>query len=95
MTRPCTPVHRQKHIHNAPIKFRACSSSKNGTTFGWNTPRVIDVYAKFVPAAQTILLPDTGCGGRTNNLSIELKDLRTFIETNWVGKHRGTEPLPV
>lgn len=38
------------------------------------------IYAKIVPAAKTILL-DTGCGGRTTNPDIDIKDLRTFIET--------------
>lgn len=50
------------------------------------------IYAKIVPAAQTILLLDTGCGGKTDNPDIGLKDLRTFIETVPVNDNGG-KPL--
>ncbi|KAF8127006.1 beta-lactamase-like protein [Boletus edulis] len=50
------------------------------------------IYAKIVPAAQTILLLDTGCGGQTNNPNIDLKDLRKFIETVLVNDNDG-KPL--
>lgn len=50
------------------------------------------IYAKIVPAAQTILLLDTGCGGQTTNPDIGLKDLRTFIETVPVDDNKG-KPL--
>ncbi|KAG9314897.1 Metallo-hydrolase/oxidoreductase [Chiua virens] len=47
------------------------------------------IYAKIVPVARTILLLDTGCGGRTDNPDIALKDLRTFIETVPVDDNAG------
>jgi len=50
------------------------------------------IYAKIVPAAQTILIFDTGCGGATYNPNIGLKSLREFVETVPV-KDNGGEPL--
>ncbi|KAF9236728.1 hypothetical protein BU15DRAFT_63774 [Melanogaster broomeanus] len=50
------------------------------------------IYAKIVPAAHTILILDTGCGGATYNPDIGLKSLRDFIETVSV-KDNGGEPL--
>ena len=39
------------------------------------------IYAKLVPAARTILLLDTGCGGRSNDPDVGVTSLREFIET--------------
>ncbi|RDX42120.1 Metallo-hydrolase/oxidoreductase [Lentinus brumalis] len=38
------------------------------------------IYAKIVPAAHTILLLDTGCGGKTRKPDAELTRLRDFLE---------------
>ncbi|KAI0787937.1 Metallo-hydrolase/oxidoreductase [Fomes fomentarius] len=38
------------------------------------------IYAKFVPAARTILLLDTGCGGKTEDPHKKITSLREFIE---------------
>ena len=39
------------------------------------------IYAKLVPSVNTIVVLDTGCGGATNDVEIEVKSLRKFIET--------------
>lgn len=39
------------------------------------------IYAKVVPIKNTILIIDTGCGGSSNDTTIELKSLKEFIET--------------
>ena len=39
------------------------------------------IYAKRVPAARTLVLLDTGCGGRPRRPDVELTNLREFIET--------------
>ncbi|KIM39766.1 hypothetical protein M413DRAFT_182628 [Hebeloma cylindrosporum] len=39
------------------------------------------IYAKVIPAANTILLIDTGCGGASNNPKVNVKSLRHFIES--------------
>ena len=39
------------------------------------------IYAKLVPAARTLLLVDTGCGGATSDGEISVRGLREFIET--------------
>ncbi|KAI9000581.1 beta-lactamase-like protein [Trametes punicea] len=38
------------------------------------------IYAKLVPAARTLLLLDTGCGGATRNPDASFKRLRDFLE---------------
>ena len=38
------------------------------------------IYAKIVPAANTILVIDTGCGGASPDSEIVIKSLREFIE---------------
>ena len=41
------------------------------------------IYAKIIPAANTILIIDTGCGGASNNPKVKVKSLRQFkIEDN-------------
>ncbi|KAH7930194.1 hypothetical protein BV22DRAFT_1191466 [Leucogyrophana mollusca] len=47
------------------------------------------IYAKIVPAAETILIVDTGCGGRTLNTDIGLTSLREYIETVGVADNGG------
>ncbi|KAL6299859.1 Metallo-hydrolase/oxidoreductase [Sparassis latifolia] len=39
------------------------------------------IYAKLVPAANTLVLLDTGCGGRSRDHGVEITSLREFIET--------------
>ncbi|RPD61081.1 Metallo-hydrolase/oxidoreductase [Lentinus tigrinus ALCF2SS1-7] len=50
------------------------------------------IYAKLVSAAQTILLLDTGCGGKTKQPDVELTSLREFIERAPV-EDNAAEPL--
>ena len=38
------------------------------------------IYAKLVPAARTILLLDTGCGGKPRDPDAKVTSLRDFIE---------------
>lgn len=47
------------------------------------------IYAKLIPAANTILLLDTGCGGVSNDSNIEVTSLREFIETVGVEDNDG------
>jgi len=47
------------------------------------------IYAKLIPAANTILILDTGCGGASKKPTIELKSLREFIETYPVKDNNG------
>ncbi|KAJ3530580.1 hypothetical protein NM208_g9267 [Fusarium decemcellulare] len=66
----------------------------NATTFRiveddkWN--EVPFIYLKLAPG--TLVLIDTGCGGAAKDQSVELKSLRTFIETYPVAENDG-EPL--
>ncbi|TFK72915.1 Metallo-hydrolase/oxidoreductase [Pluteus cervinus] len=39
------------------------------------------IYAKIVPSADTILVVDMGCGGRSVDPDVEVTSLREFIET--------------
>lgn len=50
------------------------------------------IYAKLVPAANTILVLDTGCGGASNDRDVEITSLREFIETVGV-EDNGGKPL--
>lgn len=50
------------------------------------------IYAKIVPAANTILVLDTGCGGASNDPTVELTSLREFIETVDI-EENGGKPL--
>ncbi|KAI0749582.1 Metallo-hydrolase/oxidoreductase [Daedaleopsis nitida] len=50
------------------------------------------IYAKLVPTARTILLLDTGCGGKTRDPDVELTSLREFIERVPV-EDNGGQPL--
>lgn len=55
------------------------------------------IYAKFIPTARTILLLDTGCGGKRKDPHKEITSLREFIEGVLVenlGVHAG-RPLDV
>ncbi|KAH9945245.1 Metallo-hydrolase/oxidoreductase [Epithele typhae] len=47
------------------------------------------IYAKRVPAARTLVLLDTGCGGRTRRPDVELTPLRVFVETAPVADNGG------
>ncbi|KAH9936064.1 Metallo-hydrolase/oxidoreductase [Amylocystis lapponica] len=47
------------------------------------------IYAKIVPAANTILILDTGCGGASNDPNVEVTSLREFIETVPVEHNQG------
>ena len=50
------------------------------------------IYAKLVPAARTVLLLDTGCGGRTRTPDAEFTRLRDFVERAPV-EDNGGRPL--
>jgi glyoxylase-like metal-dependent hydrolase (beta-lactamase superfamily II) len=50
------------------------------------------IYAKLLPTANTLLLIDTGCGGASNDPTIEVTSLREYIETVGVDKNGG-KPL--
>ena len=50
------------------------------------------IYVKIVPTARTILLLDTGCGGKTREPDVELTNLREFIERAPV-EDNGAKPL--
>lgn len=39
------------------------------------------IYAKMMPGGNTIVIVDTGCGGATEDPTINIKSLRVFIET--------------
>jgi len=51
------------------------------------------IYAKIIPSANTIVIIDTGCGGATNDETINLKSLREFIETVGIEDNEGDKPL--
>ncbi|KAH7911088.1 Metallo-hydrolase oxidoreductase [Hygrophoropsis aurantiaca] len=50
------------------------------------------IYIKIVPTTNTILVADTGCGGKTHNPAINLTSLREYIETVGVADNEG-KPL--
>ncbi|KAI0691523.1 Metallo-hydrolase/oxidoreductase [Cerioporus squamosus] len=50
------------------------------------------IYAKMVPSARTILLLDTGCGGKTREPNVELTRLRDFLEREPV-EDNGVKPI--
>ncbi|EJF64647.1 Metallo-hydrolase/oxidoreductase [Dichomitus squalens LYAD-421 SS1] len=50
------------------------------------------IYAKLVSAANTILLLDTGCGGKSNDPEVGVTSLREFVETVPIDDNGG-EPL--
>jgi glyoxylase-like metal-dependent hydrolase (beta-lactamase superfamily II) len=39
------------------------------------------IYVKLVPSANTVLVIDTGTGGKSNDHDVEVTSLRQFIET--------------
>jgi glyoxylase-like metal-dependent hydrolase (beta-lactamase superfamily II) len=39
------------------------------------------IYVKQIPAANTVLVIDTGTGGKSNDPDVEVTSLREFIET--------------
>lgn len=47
------------------------------------------IYAKIVPAANTILLIDTGCGGASPDSEIVITSLREFIENVKIDDNNG------
>ncbi|KAF4613724.1 hypothetical protein D9613_007758 [Agrocybe pediades] len=47
------------------------------------------IYVKVDTQANTILIIDTGCGGKSNDQTIEVKSLRRFIETVAVDDNNG------
>jgi glyoxylase-like metal-dependent hydrolase (beta-lactamase superfamily II) len=47
------------------------------------------IYAKICTEISTIVIIDTGCGGATDDPDIDLKSLRTFIETVAVADNGG------
>jgi glyoxylase-like metal-dependent hydrolase (beta-lactamase superfamily II) len=47
------------------------------------------IYAKIIPAANTILIIDTGCGGASNNAQVKIKSLRQFIESFKIEDNQG------
>jgi len=47
------------------------------------------IYAKVVPAANTILLIDTGCGGASPDSEIVIKSLREFVEIVKIDDNNG------
>ncbi|KAF8992851.1 beta-lactamase-like protein [Cyathus striatus] len=51
-----------------------------------------NIYAKVVSAANSILIVDTGCGGVSNDSTIEITNLREFIENVAVDQNDG-KPL--
>ncbi|KIP05023.1 hypothetical protein PHLGIDRAFT_120190 [Phlebiopsis gigantea 11061_1 CR5-6] len=50
------------------------------------------IYAKLLPGDEEMVIIDTGCGGATKDPKIDLKSLRTFIETVQV---RGNNDKPL
>jgi glyoxylase-like metal-dependent hydrolase (beta-lactamase superfamily II) len=50
------------------------------------------LYAKPLPSARALCLLDTGCGGATDDDTIELRSLREFLETHPVADN-GHQPL--
>jgi len=48
------------------------------------------IYAKIVNPAKTILIIDTGCGGKSNDKTIEVRSLKEFIETIDIDENGGT-----
>ena len=79
-------IYRQTTQPSATMQSAFKASKLNSTTF-----LIIEhsdsydehpyIYAKLIPQANTILILDTGCGGRTDDPKIELTSLREFIET--------------
>lgn len=47
-----------------------------------------NIYVKLIPSAKTILVIDTGTGGKSNDPDIEVTSLRKFIETVNVAENR-------
>ncbi|KAF8656818.1 hypothetical protein AX16_002367 [Volvariella volvacea WC 439] len=50
------------------------------------------IYIKIIPSADTIIVIDTGCGGRCNDDSVEVRSLREYIETYPV-QENASQPL--
>jgi glyoxylase-like metal-dependent hydrolase (beta-lactamase superfamily II) len=89
------PSQSTNTVLNKPPKAAFHASRLTSTTFLIKEYNDIysehpHIYAKVVPAANTILIIDTGCGGASNDTDITIKSLKEFVETVEVDDNDGS-----